>query len=96
MTIITDLTQEQRHSLEERSSQVTVTYNNHLLPLGASTAARAAPVLSDTNFGLSYARASRSNGWLEIDAAGFERNIAELRKLLDPQTRICVSTCAVH
>jgi alanine racemase len=57
--------------------------------LCAGAGALAAPVLSENNFGLNHARASRGNGWLEIDAAAFERNIAELRKLLEPQTRIC-------
>jgi alanine racemase len=59
------------------------------LVLSAASPLRAAPALSETNFGLSYARASRSNAWMEIDTAGFERNLAELRKLLDPGMPIC-------
>jgi alanine racemase len=57
--------------------------------ISVGAAARGAPPLSETNFGLSHARATHGNAWLEIDAAGFERNIAELRKLLDPATQIC-------
>ena len=50
--------------------------------LAAWSASRAAPVLSANNYGLTYAKATRGNGWIEIDVAGFERNIAELRKLI--------------
>jgi amino-acid racemase len=57
--------------------------------LAAGRAAQAAPALSANNFGLTYAKAVRGNGWIEIDAAGFERNIAELRQLIGPQIRIC-------
>ena len=59
------------------------------LALAGAPLVHAAPALSESNFGLSYARASRGNAWLEIDAAGFERNIAELRKLLDPAVQVC-------
>lgn len=50
------------------------------LLLQASRAA-AAPVLSESNYGLTYAKASRSNAWIEIDAQGFENNIAQVRRL---------------
>lgn len=56
--------------------------------LGAE-AARATPVLSASNFGLTYRKVSRENGWLEIDAAGFEANIGELRKMIGPSHPIC-------
>ncbi len=59
------------------------------LALAASSKAIAAPVLSANNFGLTYAKAVRGNGWIEIDAAGFERNIAEVRKLIGPDVGIC-------
>lgn len=57
--------------------------------LGAGVA-EAAPMLSETNFGLTLEKASRGNGWLEIDAAAFEANIATLREMLGPSHEICV------
>jgi alanine racemase len=48
----------------------------------------AAPVLSATNFGLTLAQAQRRNGWIEVDAAAFEANIATLRATLGP-ARLC-------
>jgi alanine racemase len=48
----------------------------------------AAPVLSATNFGLTLAQAQRRNGWIEVDAAAFEANIAALRATLGP-ARLC-------
>lgn len=54
----------------------------------AATRAAAAPILSATNFGLTLAAAQRRNGWIEVDAAVFEANIATLRKMVDP-VRIC-------
>jgi len=54
----------------------------------AATRAAAAPILSATNFGLTLAQAQRRNGWIEVDAAVFEANIATLRKIVDP-VRIC-------
>lgn len=56
--------------------------------LGAG-AARALPVLSPDNFGLTWDKVSRGNGWLEIDVAGYAANIARLRQLLGPQHQIC-------
>lgn len=50
--------------------------------------AAAAPILSATNFGLTLAQAQRRNGWIEVDAAAFEANIATLRKVVAP-ARIC-------
>ncbi len=50
--------------------------------------ARAAPVLSPTNFGLTASKAARRNGWIEVDAAAFEANIAALRGMMGP-ARLC-------
>ena len=50
--------------------------------------ALAAPILSATNFGLTLAQAQRRNGWIEVDAAAFEANIAALREVVAP-VRIC-------
>jgi alanine racemase len=55
----------------------------------ASHRASAAPVLSESNFGLTYRQASRSNAWIEIDAMGFNRNLAALRSLIGRQAAIC-------
>ena len=49
-----------------------------LAGLGAAKAL-AAPVLSADNFGLTAARATRRNGWIEVDAAAFEANVATVR-----------------
>jgi alanine racemase len=54
----------------------------------AAARAAAAPILSATNFGLTLAQAQRRNGWIEVDAAAFEANIATLRGLVAP-SRIC-------
>lgn len=54
----------------------------------AATRTAAAPVLSATNFGLTLAQAQRRNGWIEVDAAAFEANIATLRQTVAP-SRIC-------
>jgi alanine racemase len=54
----------------------------------AAARAAAAPVLSASNFGLTLAQAQRRNGWIEVDAAAFEANIATLRGLVAP-SRIC-------
>jgi len=51
--------------------------------------AEAAPILSETNYGLTLEKASRGNGWLEIDATAFEANIAALREMLGPTHEIC-------
>lgn len=59
------------------------------LTLGAGTG-QAAPVLSASNFGLSHEKVSRGNGWIEVDAAAFEANIADLRKLIGPAHPICL------
>lgn len=56
----------------------------------APRAADAAPMLSETNYGLTLEKASRGNGWLEIDPDAFEANIATLRTLLGPDHDICV------
>lgn len=56
----------------------------------AAGAARALPALSADNFGLTGVRARRANTWLEIDAAQFESNLAELRRIIGP-----VELCAV-
>lgn len=56
----------------------------------AARAADAAPMLSETNYGLTLEKASRGNGWLEIDATAFEANIATLRDMLGPAHDICV------
>lgn len=55
-----------------------------------SGAARAAPVLSANNFGLTWDKVSRGNGWIEIDAAAFEANITDLRQLIGPAHPICL------
>ena len=55
----------------------------------AAGPARALPVLSPDNFGLTYDKVSRGNGWLEIDVAGYADNIARLRQLLGPAHQIC-------
>ncbi len=53
-----------------------------------ATRAAAAPILSATNFGLTLAQAQRRNGWIEVDAAAFEANVARLRAMVGP-SRIC-------
>lgn len=53
------------------------------LALAATPNALATPVLSARNFGLRPADAPRRNAWMEIDAAAFEHNIAEVRSILD-------------
>ncbi|MBU6395115.1 MAG: alanine racemase [Sphingomonadales bacterium] len=61
------------------------------LAAGAALAASrtmAAPILSASNFGLTLAQAQRRNGWIEVDAAAFEKNIATLRQIVTP-SRIC-------
>ncbi|WP_295527762.1 alanine racemase [Novosphingobium sp. Chol11] len=50
--------------------------------------ARAAPMLSAGNFGLTAAKAARRNGWIEVDAAAFEANMAALRGMMGP-ARLC-------
>lgn len=54
-----------------------------------AASAAAAPVLSPNNFGLTWAKASRRNGWIEVDIAAFEANIATLRTAIGP-ARLCV------
>lgn len=44
--------------------------------------ARAAPVLAADNFGLTPAKATRLNGWLEVDAEAFEANIDAVRDVI--------------
>ncbi len=50
-----------------------------LIAAPALGAARAAPVLSADNDGMTLARARRSNAWIEISQSGFETNLAKLR-----------------
>ncbi len=52
------------------------------------SSARAAPVLSASNFGLTARKAARRNGWIEVDAAAFEANIATLRGMMGT-ARLC-------
>ena len=52
------------------------------------TGARAAPVLSPTNFGMTARLAARRNGWIEVDAAAFEANISLLRGMMGA-ARLC-------
>jgi len=58
-----------------------------LAGLGAAKAL-AAPVLSANNFGLTAARATRRNGWIEVDAAAFEANVATVRAIIGT-ARLC-------
>ena len=58
-----------------------------LAGLGAAKAL-AAPVLSANNFGLTAARAARRNGWIEVDAAAFEANVATVRATIGT-ARLC-------
>jgi alanine racemase len=53
-----------------------------------AASATAAPMLSPNNFGLTWAKASRRNGWIEVDVAAFEANIATLRAAIGP-ARLC-------
>lgn len=55
----------------------------------AGAAAQAIPVLSADNYGLTPARARRANARLEIDATQFEKNLAELRRLIGDQVELC-------
>lgn len=59
--------------------------------LAALVAAKAlaAPVLSAENYGLTATTATRRNGWIEVDAAAFEANIATLRVMIGT-ARLCV------
>lgn len=58
--------------------------------LGAQRAGRAgaAPVLAADNFGLTLAAAARRNGWIEVDAAAFVANIAQVRAVIGG-ARLC-------
>lgn len=58
--------------------------------LGAALAmtaapALAAPVLSTNRYGLSAGATRRWNAWIEIDAEQFARNMAEVRRFIDPR-----------
>jgi alanine racemase len=55
-----------------------------------SSTAAAAPPLSETNFGLTYAKAARSNAWLEIDAEAFASNVMHYRRVVGTTRRTCV------
>jgi alanine racemase len=60
------------------------------LTLASTRNAIATPVLSARNFGLRPADAPRRNAWMEIDAAAFEHNIAEVRGILgDGGAQLC-------
>ncbi|MES2253978.1 MAG: alanine racemase [Pseudomonadota bacterium] len=60
------------------------------LALAATRNALATPVLSSRNFGLRPGDAPRRNAWMEIDAAAFEHNIAEVRSILgDGGAQLC-------
>lgn len=50
--------------------------------VGFAPRARAAPVLSAKNYGVTAASAPRHNAWLEIDALQFERNIDSMKAML--------------
>ncbi|WP_156255144.1 alanine racemase [Sandarakinorhabdus oryzae] len=54
----------------------------------AASRAAAAPVLDARNFGLTPAKAARSNGWIEVDAAAFAANIDTVRSLIGT-ARLC-------
>jgi alanine racemase len=54
----------------------------------AATRALAAPILAADNNGLTAATATRRNGWIEVDAAAFETNIATLRTTIGT-ARLC-------
>jgi alanine racemase len=55
-----------------------------LLAAGAA----ASPVLVADNHRLTLARATRRNGWVEVDAAAFEANIDRVRSVVGP-ARLC-------
>jgi len=59
------------------------------LALGAARPALAVPVLSTRNFGLRPDIAPRRNAWMEIDAAAFEHNVAEVRNILGGGSALC-------
>ncbi len=60
------------------------------LALAGAQNALATPVLSARNFGLRPGDAPRRNAWMEIDAAAFEQNIAEMRGILgDGGAQLC-------
>ncbi|MEO7053450.1 MAG: alanine racemase [Rhizomicrobium sp.] len=60
------------------------------LALAVTRNALATPVLSARNFGLRPGDAPRRNAWMEIDAAAFEHNIAEVRSILgDGGAQLC-------
>lgn len=48
----------------------------------AASGAAAAPMLDPRNFGLTADKASRLNGWIEVDAAAFAANIDTVRSLI--------------
>ncbi|WP_428333229.1 alanine racemase [Novosphingobium sp.] len=54
----------------------------------AASKSFAAPILSPDNFGVTLATASRRNGWIEVDAAAFEANIATVRATIGA-ARLC-------
>jgi alanine racemase len=60
------------------------------LLLAGHGSVQAAPVLSENNFGLTYEKVKRGNGWIEIDADQYVNNIRELRAIVGAKTKICV------
>lgn len=57
--------------------------------LAMQAPASAAPILSESNFNLTYEKVKRGNGWIEIDAEQFVRNLRELRRIVGSQSSIC-------
>ena len=75
---------------------MTTTKRKFLLQLAAAplflfglNRAKAAPVLSENNFGMTRDKARRGTGWIEIDAHQFADNISELTKVIGPKVRVC-------
>ena len=58
--------------------------------LGGTSSVLATPALSSRNYGLRPTEVPRRNAWMEIDAAAFEHNIAQVRSLLgDGGAELC-------
>ena len=52
--------------------------------------AAAAPMLSENNYGLTYEKVKRGNGWIEIDADQYVNNIRAMQHIVGANTKICV------